>query len=65
MPLHNGTCDICGTEVEILFQVAILDVIPSGGTKMVEKWCCYWCFKMLMMALDKEPELDPKDILPE
>lgn len=45
MPLHDSTCDSCGEATDVLFPVAILDELPTGGMGMVKKYYCYSCYE--------------------
>lgn len=45
MGLINEQCDSCGEKVGFLFPVAVIDELPSGGTKMVVKYYCVDCFE--------------------
>ena len=41
--LENGLCDSCENPTDTLFPVAVLDELPTGGMKHVQKWYCVAC----------------------
>lgn len=43
MGLTNQKCDSCEEKTDVLFPVAILDEMPTGGTCMVVRYYCYGC----------------------
>ena len=61
MGLKDGTCDSCGDKLDVLFPIAILDELPSGGEAMVIKYYCLTCRE----SLEAEAEsIEPKTELP-
>jgi len=53
MGITDGICDSCEEEPAFLFPIAVLDELPSGGTKIVTKYYCIVCY-LLMMDTAKE-----------
>lgn len=43
MALSDGCCDSCGEPTDVLFPVAVLDEVPTGGMKHILKYYCITC----------------------
>ena len=57
MTLLNHKCDSCSKIVDVLFPIAMLDEIPSGGEAMVMKYYCVECKDTIEAeAEDVEPD---------
>ena len=48
MGLIDEKCDSCGQETTVLIPLAILDELPTGGTRMVIKYYCKACADMVL-----------------
>ena len=53
-------CDSCEEEKSILFPLAVLDELPSGGEKMVVKYYCKDCYDVMTEEAENE-EMDDTD----
>lgn len=63
MGLIDCKCDSCGDKVDVLFPVAILDELPTGGEAMVIKYYCFTCRESVEdEAQSTEPDNNEKDI---
>ena len=60
MGLENGQCDSCNCKPDVLVPLAILNELPSGGTKMVVRYYCKTCAEIILEESNNEDEL-PKD----
>ena len=61
MGLKDGTCDSCGDKLDVLFPIAILEELPSGGEGMVIKYYCLTCKETLE---DEAESTEPKEVPP-
>lgn len=62
MGLPDNKCDSCNQKVDVLFPIAILDELPSGINKLVQRWYCVICKDEIEAeAEDVEPRGDEED----
>lgn len=61
MGLSNSTCDSCGEAFDILFPVAILDELVTGGMGMVQRWYCINCKSELEDEATEKADKDDED----
>lgn len=62
MGLHDHKCDSCESVVDVLFPIAILEELPTGGSQMVRKWYCIECKTVIEDEAEEaeEEEDEPK-----
>ena len=48
MGLENGQCDSCNCKPDVLVPLAILNELPTGGTKMVVRYYCKVCAEIIL-----------------
>jgi hypothetical protein len=58
MGIRDGKCDSCGDDVPLLFPIAVLDELPTGGEGMVQKWYCLDCREDMEENYEPAPEKD-------
>jgi len=56
--LQNGICDSCGNPSDVLFPIAILDELPTGGMGMVQRWYCIECKDELEQEAEENKDKD-------
>jgi len=64
MTIQNSICDSCGEPSDVLFPIAILDELPTGGMGMVKKYYCYSCYEDICEEAEtnsKEKDEDEED----
>jgi hypothetical protein len=61
MGIENGKCDSCEKEVDILFPIAILTDLPSGGEGLVQRWYCITCHDAIEAEAETLDNSDDKD----
>jgi hypothetical protein len=64
MGLIDGKCDSCKEDKTILFPLAVLDELPSGGERIVVRYYCKSCYETMADAaedFDNEDEEEEED----
>ena len=59
MGLIDEKCDSCGEEESVLIPLAVLDELPTGGTRMIIRYYCKDCADTI---LDNTESLEDEDI---
>ena len=61
MGLIDEKCDSCGQETTVLIPLAILDELPTGGTRMIIKYYCKGCADMVLEEAENLENEDEKE----
>jgi len=52
MALLNHKCDSCDQETDVLFPLAILKELPTGGEQLVQVWYCVECWNVIHEGME-------------
>ena len=61
MGIENQKCDSCDKKVDVLFPIAILTDLPSGGEGLVQRWYCITCHDAIEAEAETLDDTDDKD----
>lgn len=61
MGLVDQKCDSCEQEVGVLFPVAMLVEMPTGGMRMVQRWYCIECSNTIVSEAEEAEEEEDED----
>ena len=65
MGLLNHECDSCNQETDVLFPLAILKELPTGGEQLVQVWYCVECWNIIHEGMEltdnDEGEEEPEE----